>query len=556
MKKLTFLFCCLVGTWTSFSQFSHTEAIDSVFIEWADKESPGAALGIIQNGNLIYAKGYGMANLEYDLPITANSVFRIASTSKQFTAACIILLAEHGKLKLSDPLSKFFPDFPDYASKITIRQLLNHTSGIRDYLMVTYLKGFRDDDFYTDKEVMKWLIAQEDLNFEPGSEHLYSNSGYWLLGQIVNQVADKSMADFAREEIFIPLGMTDTHFHNDHQQIVKNRASGYSPKDDGTYKISMTTLDMIGDGGIFTTINDIKKWDDAYYDRSVLSDNFWKEMLQPGVLNDGEKLDYASGLSLDTYKGLNAIQHGGAFVGFRAQFVRFPDQKVSIAVFANRADANPMAKVHQVADIVLADKFIVEEQNEVSTKSSKPKFIKLRSKQLKAFEGHYWNEERSLARKIYVKNDTLRYSRSETNESDLVPISKNEFKMINVGIDVSVSFKEDGKKGYTMTFSSTGSEPIRSRPYQPIEYTSEQLKNFAGSYYSKELDVNYHLKLSNEQLVLYIDDTKKSKFDVIKKNTMNNNDTGIYEFEEDNSGTITGFKLAAGRVKNLKFVKK
>ena len=341
MKKHFLLLVLFSFSIISFGQLKESQAIDSIFAQFNKADVPGCALGIIKDGKLIYAKGYGMANMEYQIPNDANSVFRIGSTSKQFTAACIVLLAEKGKLKLDNKLDQYFPDFPKYANSISIRNLLNHTSGIRDYLTISYLKGLGDDDYYKDNDIMNWLVNQSDLNFKPGEEYLYSNSGYWLLGQIVEKVSGKNMADFAQKEIFEPLGMNDTHFHNDHTQIVKNRASGYVPNGKDNYKISMTTLDMIGDGGIFTTINDIKKWDDAYYSSNVLKKEFWNVMTQQGVLNNGEVISYASGLGIGKYKGLKTIRHGGAFVGFRADLLRFPEQRLSIAIFANRGDASP-----------------------------------------------------------------------------------------------------------------------------------------------------------------------------------------------------------------------
>lgn len=289
------------------SQIPQAAAIDSIFKAYTAPETPGASIGIIQDGRLIYAKGYGLANMEYDIPNSSKSVFRIASTSKQFTAACIVLLSQQGKLSLDDTLDSFFPEFPDYAKTITIRHLLNHTSGIRDYLALAFLSGLGDNDFYTDETLMKWLINQEDLNFKPGEEFIYSNSGYWLLGQIVNKVSGKNMADYAQDEIFKPLGMNDTHFHNDHTAIVKNRASGYYPKQEGGYQISMTTLDMIGDGGIFSTIEDLKKWDDAFYKSDVLDQEFWTLMTTQGKLNNGEAIDYAAGLFIDEHNGLKEI---------------------------------------------------------------------------------------------------------------------------------------------------------------------------------------------------------------------------------------------------------
>jgi len=191
----------------TFGQSTDFSSVDAIFSEWNNETTPGCGLGIIQDGKLIYGRGYGLANLEYGIPNSKESVFRIASTSKQFTAACIILLAEQGSISLEDKLSSFFPDFPSYADTITVQHLLNHTSGIRDYLQLSYLKGIGEDDYYQDSDIMSWLINQRELNFSPGEEHLYSNSGYWLLGQIVNKVSGMNMAQYAQQKIFQPLGM-------------------------------------------------------------------------------------------------------------------------------------------------------------------------------------------------------------------------------------------------------------------------------------------------------------------------------------------------------------
>ena len=557
MKKHILLFLLFSMTTSLFAQIKESKSVDDIFSAWNKNDVPGCALGIIKDGELIYAKGYGFANLEYNIPNSAASVFRIASTSKQFTAACIVLLAEQGKLSLDDKLNKFFPDFPAYAKDISIRHLLNHTSGVRDYLTISYLKAHREDEYYEDKDIMKWLINQSELNFKPGDEHLYSNSGYWLLGKIVDQIAGMNMADFAEKEIFKPLGMSSTHFHNDHTRVVKNRASGYLPSGNESYQISMTTLNMIGDGGIFTSINDIKKWDDAYYDTSVLSKDFWNMMTEKGSLNNGDKIDYASGLGIGNYKGLKTISHGGAFVGFRAELVRFPEQRFSVAIFTNRGDANPTRMAYQVADLFLKEKFIqdeVEEESEIEIKE--PKSVQLKTNELKSFTGHYWNETNSLARKIYLKNDTLRYARSETNESDLVPISKNEFEMINVGGGVFVKFEINGEGKKTMAFIAGGNEPSISTEYQPKVYTKQELNNFAGTYFSKELDINYTLKLEGNSLMLFINKNKISPLQPIMMNLFKNDNFGILKFKTDANGKVDDFRLAAGRVKNLVFEKK
>lgn len=377
---------------------SQRASIDSVFSRWDSPDTPGGTVGIIKEGKLVFAKGYGSANLDYNIPNESQTVYRIGSTSKQFTAACIVLLSQQGKLSLEDKLIKFFPDFPAYANDISIQHLLNHTSGIRDYLILSRLSGLSSDDHYTDQMVGKWLTNQEELNFNPGDEYLYSNSGYWLLGQIVKSVSGVSMAEYAEENIFIPLEMNHTHFHDDHKQIVKNRASGYRPSKQDGYSISMTTLDMIGDGGIFTTVEDLAKWDASFYGSKTLDRDFWTKMTQVGTLNNGEELTYACGLGVTTYKGLKTIQHAGSFVGYQAEMIRFPEAQFSVIVLANRADSNPTRMAYKVADLFLESEY----EKEMSTKSINPdsaeegfKPVSLTIEELIGFEGEYWNPRAS-----------------------------------------------------------------------------------------------------------------------------------------------------------------
>ncbi|MFB3126207.1 MAG: serine hydrolase domain-containing protein, partial [Candidatus Acidiferrales bacterium] len=231
-----------------------TNRVDKVFAQWDKPGSPGCALGVIKGGELIYKRGYGMANLEHNIPISSTSVFRIGSTSKQFSALSILLLVEEGKLSLDDNIRKYLPEMPDYGSPVTIRHLIHHSSGIRDYLTLMSLVGKGDDDFYTDEDVVVMLARQRELNFNPGDRFLYSNSGYFLLSQIVKRASGQSLREYAAEKIFGPLGMQNTHLHDDHTLIVQSRASGYSPRKDGDYQINMTTLGMVGDGGVFTTV--------------------------------------------------------------------------------------------------------------------------------------------------------------------------------------------------------------------------------------------------------------------------------------------------------------
>lgn len=534
----------------SCGQIKESQKIDSVFSEWNKLDVPGCALGIIKDGELLYSKGYGLANMEYGIPNSDSSVFRIGSTSKQFTAACIVLLVEQGKLKFKDNLKYFFPDFPDYAEKVTVRHLLNHTSGIRDYLQLAYLKGLGGDDFYVDDDIMKWLVNQSELNFAPGEEFLYSNSGYWLLGQIVNKVSGTNMADFATKRIFEPLGMNNTHFHNDHTRIVKNRASGYVLDNNDTYKISMTTLDMIGDGGIFTTINDIKKWDDAYYNSTVLSKAFWKEMTQQGVLNNGEVVDYASGLVIGKYKGLKSIRHGGAFVGFRAELLRFPEEQLSIAIFANRRDADPSRMANQIADVLLKGKLV----EEVDSKDKKTKTVTpIEEFQLNQLTGKY-EIQPGIIVNLSIKNDSLNVFQIWDKKSyHIIRTSGTTFQMPGEE-DVNFIFS-NLKEGYTRTLSIfQGGRETKAERKKEVDVSGLDLNDYTGSYYSKELDVTYNFEIENGILKGRVED-KHSTMDC----TISDIDQFVMEFglvrflRIDN--VISGFELDSRRVKNLKFIK-
>ena len=551
-KKIILLFILLSSIVSS--QTNKMATIDSLLNKLSDSNAPGFSIGIIEDSKFVYTKGFGLTNLEYDIPNSSNSVFRIASTSKQFTAACIILLIQKDKLKLNNTIYEYFPEFPEYSKKITIRHLLNHTSGIRDYLTLASLKDYGSNDYYNDTNIMQWLVSQNELNFKPGSEYLYSNSGYWLLGQIVNKITGINMADFAKKEIFEPLGMANTHFHNDHNLIVKNRAVGYMPKVDNDYRISMTTLNMIGDGGIFTTINDMKKWDDEFYNRTLFGDSFWKLMTTQGILNDDNKIEYAAGLFIGEYRSLKTISHGGAFVGYRAEYIRFPEQKTSIILFANRGDLYPTGICYQIADILFKDDF-VESENDINTIQKKDEFITMPIIKLEQFSGHYWNDAGSYSRKIYVKNDTLRYSRSKTNESSLLPINKNTFKMLNVNANILVKFEKDSIGNSNMVFSVNEGNPFISKKYTPKNYKSEELQKFTGSYYSKELDMYYKLKVENGILVLYMSNSSKFEMKSIMENFLTNNRFGNIHFFFNSDSTIKGFKVARGRVKNLIFNK-
>ncbi len=532
------------------------KSIDAIFSKWDSPDSPGGTVGIIKEGKLIFAKGYGSANLDYNIPNKAKTVFRIGSTSKQFTAASIILLSQQGKLSLDDKLIKFFPNFPTYANDITIQHLLNHTSGIRDYLILARLFGLGSDDHYTDKMVGKWVANQQELNFNPGDEYLYSNSGFWLLSQIVKKVSGVSMAKYAKKNIFIPLGMNETHFHNDHKQIVKNRASGYRPNRKGGYSISMTTLDMIGDGGIFTTIEDLAKWDASFYNSEILNKRFWKIMTQVGTLNNGKKITYASGLVVTTYKGVKMIKHGGSFVGFKADMIRFPEAQLSVVVLSNRADSNPTRMAYKVADLFLKNEYKREKRNKTKNTNSKKKSIKpitLTKNELKAFEGTYWSTKNKSSRKLEVRNDTLNYVRANGRATKMFPISKNKFQMIGPREPVILTVKSTGNlKEFAL--KSPNASLLKFVAYTPLTvFTTSDLETYSGDYYCAELNVVYSLKVKKGRMILFVKGNLLGEVKQVMKDVLSLKSRQTLEYNK----TRNEFRLSMlGRVKNLKFVKR
>ena len=330
-------------------------AVDAVFADLTESPVPGCALGVVRDGELVYGRGYGMANLEHEIPITTKSVFRIASVSKQFTGAVVAIAAMEGHLSLEDPLRKWIPELPDYGQPLTIRHALNHTSGLRDYITLMRLRGLRGDDFYTGEELISVQVRQEELNFPSGSEYLYSNSGYFLLAEAVARAVGKPFREYAAETVFGPLDMAQSHFHDDHDHIVPLRADGYAPLDGGGFRTSMTTLDMIGDGGVYTSIEDMVLWVHALT-TDGLRPGLGATLETRGVLTSGEVIDYALGQQHGEYRGLATVGHGGSWVGFRTDVVRFPSERTSIVTLCNRSDGRPSPRARAVADVVLADR--------------------------------------------------------------------------------------------------------------------------------------------------------------------------------------------------------
>ena len=340
----------LVGAAAGVFGQDHPQTIDTIFKDFATDHSPGCTVGAARGDAPLAAKAYGLADLEHNIPLTPQSVFYMASVSKQFTALSILLLERDGKLKLEDRIRTYLPELPEYAAGITIRQLLHHTSGLRDYLTLSGLAGNPPDQVITERSVLNALARQTRLNFEPGDEHLYSNSGYVLLSIIVHRVSGRPLDEFARERIFMPLGMRSTRFQHDHAAPIPGRAIGYVRRG-STWWIANSMLDVVGDGGMYSTVDDMLRWA-AAFERPEFSP-LLSRMQQPGTLKNGRAIanGYGMGLSQGTYRGVPTVSHGGSLAGYRTNFVRLPGEKLTVVTLCNNATANVRRLTQMVTEL-------------------------------------------------------------------------------------------------------------------------------------------------------------------------------------------------------------
>ena len=450
------LLCNASGAAYKNSDEKSAAAVDEVFGDLTKAGSPGCALGVYRDGRIIYAKGYGLANIEENVAITPQSVFDIGSTSKQFTAASILLLEKQGKLSVNDDVRKYVTELPDYGQKITILELLNHTSGLRDYLTLMELAGVSVDGVTTDEDALALIQRQKALNFAPGSEYLYSNTGFFLLSEIVKRVSGKSLRDFAAENIFMPLEMTHTQYRDDHTSLIANRALAYDEKEtkDG-YMLDVSYFEQTGDGAVHTSVEDLLQWDENFYSPRVGGQDFLKELQEHGKLNSGKVLDYAKGLVVKDYRGLHTVSHGGAWGGYRAELLRFPEQHFSVACLCNVGNANPTKRAHEVADVYLGNLMKPREPKKAEEEKKEKGEITLTAQQLQSFAGDYWSEELGVTYRLAVVEGRMKVMAVRDGSGSP---RANNFSAEAMRATGSDAF-EIGKSGVTLHFGHVGEGP-------------------------------------------------------------------------------------------------
>lgn len=427
MKTLSFSIFKTVCSLIVFSSLSvNTNAlqidpskIDVLFSEF-DVSTPGASVMVVKEGEAVYTKGYGSANLEYNTLITDNTQFHIASLSKQFTVFAILLLESEGKLSLNDEIHTYLPDLPDFGKKITLKNLANHSSGLRDQWDLLAMSGVRLDDVITQNHVMKLISLQKELNFSPGEKYLYCNTGFTLLAEVVKKVSGRSFADFTRERIFEPLGMEDTHFYDDHTKLVQNRAYSYT-EEEGQFLKSTLSYATVGATGLSTTAEDFVAWALNFEKLTVGDQKMIKKM-------EKDRFGFALGQFVGKYNGVSNFFHSGSDAGYRSYFIRLPKERISVAVFSNLSTFNAAGTSLKIVDYLLTG----ELPSNLSSQPSKtvPEVSDLDAyipADLQDYVGSYLSHELQTVYNLEIVKERLILKHARIDDTILSSVEKNAF---------------------------------------------------------------------------------------------------------------------------------
>ena len=501
-------------------------------------QNPGAQLSIKRNGEIIFSKAYGMADLEHDVPLKLTSKIEAGSVSKQFTAAAILLLEQQGKLALNDDVRKYLPELPDYGHVITLEQLMHHTSGLRDWGSVAYLSGWgRTTKAYTNDDALEIIKAQKLLNNIPGAEFIYSNSNYNLLAIIVQRVSGQSLAVFTKQNIFIPAGMTDTEWRDNHNRIVKDRAIAYDLTKNG-YETLMPNEDVYGNGGLLTTTEDLLKWNDFYLTGKLGSPSLLSKQTKVEAFNNGKMNDYGAGLFIQKFKEQNLVQHSGATAGYRAFLEIFPDINLSIAFLSNtsRFDTAKIRLANVIRDIFITEK------NKTTLNTTETK-ISVSKTLLNAHTGWYRNERDGSSANIEVRNDSL-----FMNNRFLIPQSESKFKITASPILVEMN---DAKE---ILYIIPDRDAIPYSKAETPNVDNQYLEKYVGKFFSTETNSTITVYVKEGKLMINLKPNSDYELKPTYKDGFNVLGGNLY-FIKNKQNEIVTMKVSGGRSRNVEFEK-
>ena len=559
MRRLrtTALFSLLIPALTFAQAGSLESKLDKVFEPWNHSNTPGGVVGIVKDGKLVYTKAFGMASLELNAPLTVDSTMDIGSVSKQFTAMSILLLEEEGKLSLDDEIQKYVPEVPKYSKPITIRHLLSHTSGLRDYLTLFALTGWDLNGYISNEQALDMMSRQKGFNFLPGTSWNYCNSGFMICAQIVKRVSGQSLGAYAKSHIFTPLGMTNTRFDDDNTAVVPRRAKSYRLDPFGVWRLVDSRQEIAGDGGVLTTLSDFAKWD-ANFSKNTLGkgdQNLIKKMETATKLVNGASSGYGLGLFIDSYKGLPRIQHGGDWLGFNALYTRYKDQKVSIFTFSNDGTQNGKSLNDQVADIMMAD---VIKKDAPKTDAPKTGEVELTAEMKKKLAGRWKLAVMGTTQFLTISEKNGKFSMQVDGQPPFQLYARDAKTFFIKEVEFSATFeKEKDGKFEAGTFAQvSGSQTIKGTLERAADFaaTEEMIDAIAGTYYCSDLGVNYTLSRKGKQLMMAIGKGEAGPITLVSEKKVSAGPMSA-EFVVDAGGKYTGFTLNAGRANNLVFTR-
>ena len=513
--------------------------IDSVFSQWARSDGPGCIAGARQNGNTLHLKAYGMANLEYGVPLTTESISESGSVAKQFTSAVMVLLAKQGKLSLDDDIRKHLPEVPNFGRTITIRNLLTHTSGLRDQWALLGMTGWPPGtQVHSIPLILDLVSRQRMLNFEPGSLYLYSNTGYALAAAIVQRVTGKSLAEWSQDNLFAPLGMNDTEWRDDYRRVVKGRATAYSPVRNGAWQQDMPFTMVYGNGGLLSSIPDMLKWNDALTAGTApLTSDVVKQLETPRPLTDGSESNYALGLTIENYRGVREVSHGGATAGYRTFLARWPDRGLSVAVWCNAGSADAGWYAHQMARIILG----------LPAAETPPGPVVAVSAGDVAPLAGLWRDSAN-DRILNVRADGAELSVSGGGPMQKLT-SLGAGKFWNPVTRV-LAFEGTGN---TVHLVERNNGVHRYNRMDPADTLGVQLDNFTGKFRSDELLVTWTVSVKDGRLNLRVPQDAFTLRPIYRDGFSAQGGGPSLRFVRDGSGRVTGFRVFAGRALDVRF---
>ena len=521
------------------------QRVDSLFARWTTTATPGCAVGVSREGKPVFERAYGMADLEHDVAATAATIYEAGSVSKQFTAAAVVLLAQQGKLSLDDDVRKHVPEVRDYGTPITIRHLLNHTSGLRDWGSVAGIAGApRGSRAYTHAHVLDIVSRQKALNYKPGAAYSYTNTGYNRLAIIVDRVSGMPFAEFTRTQLFEPIGMRRTQWRDDYTRVVKDRAVAYEPRREDGFAMDMPFENVHGNGGLLTTVGDLLLWTENLETGKVGGPAFLREMHRQAILTSGREIDYASGIRVARYNDVAEVSHTGTTGGYRAFLARYPQQRVAVALLCNTGSVNSSTLGHSIADAFLGP--AVRRAASAPT----PTGITVPVEELRAKAGLYRDPVSGASMRLVLADGALRIERGGA----LVPLSRTTFQVASGTRRLAF----EPVQGNTRPRIRETNDPDEAVVYEPVPDftpTPADLGAYVGEYWSDDAEAALVASVENGALVLRRRPATRIPLTPAYADAFDGS-LGRIRFLRDASGRVTELSVRQDRVWDLRFTRR